>query len=148
MRVILLKDISKIGKKYEIKNVADGFALNSLIPQGKAKIATDAEVKKLDALMKVLEGERKVQEDLLLKNLNEVEGKEVHMKQKANDKGHLFAQLHVEDIAKAIKQSIGADISSDFIMLPKPIKETGTHNIDVKIGSKKGVIKLVIEGVK
>lgn len=148
MKVILLKDVQKIGKKFDIKNVADGFALNSLIPTGKAKVATDAEVKKVEALKKVLEAEKKIQMDLLMKNINEINEKQVTIKAKANSKGHLFAQLHTEDIVKAIKESIGADIHPDFVILVKPIKETGDHNLQVKVGDKKANIKLIVEGTK
>lgn len=148
MKVILLKDVQKIGKKYDIKDVADGFALNSLIPTGKAKVATDAEVKKIEALKKVIEAEKKVQMDLLMKNINEINEKQVIIKAKANGKGHLFAQLHTEDIVKSIKESIGADIHPDFIILPKPIKEVGEHNLQVKVGDKKVTIKLIVEGTK
>lgn len=148
MRVILLKDVQKIGKRYDIKNVADGFALNSLIPQGKAKVATDAEVKKIEALKKVLEAEMKIQEDLLLKNLHELDGKEVVVKEKANSKGHLFAQLHKEEIVMAVKNATGVDIVAGFIQLDKPIKETGLHTIEIKAGSKKALLRLVVEEAK
>lgn len=148
MKVILLKDVQKIGRKFDIKNVADGFALNHLIPEGKAKVATDAEVKKIEILKKTLEAEQKVQMDLLMKNINEINEKQVIIKAKANSKGHLFAQLHTEEIVKAIKDSIGADIHPDFIVLPKPIKETGEHILEVKVGGKKVNIKLVVEGSK
>ncbi|MDB5204152.1 MAG: rplI [Candidatus Taylorbacteria bacterium] len=148
MKVILLKDVQKIGKKFDIKNVADGFALNSLIPTGKAKVATDAEIKKVEALKKVIEAEKKIQMDLLTKNINEINEKQVTIKAKANSKGSLFAQLHTEDIVKAIKESIGADIHPDFIILPKPIKEAGEHDLQVKVGDKKVTIKLIVEGTK
>ena len=147
MKVILLKDVSKIGKKYDIKNVADGFALNHLIPQGKAKVATDAEVKKIDAIKKIEEGERRVQMDLIMKNVSEVDKKDIKILAKANDKGHLFAQLHVGDIVKAIKDNIGADIGEDMIVVAKPIKETGDHAIQIKIGDKKATINLVVESI-
>ncbi len=148
MKVILLKDVQKIGKKFDVKEVADGFALNALIPTGKAKVATDAEIKKVEVLKKAIETERKIQMDLLMKNVNEIIDKQVTIKAKTNSKGHLFAQLHTEEIVKAIKDSIGADIHPDFIILPKPIKEAGEHNLQVKVGDKKVGIKLVVEGVK
>lgn len=146
MRVIFLKDVPKIGKKYEIKNIADGHALNFLIPQGAVKVATADSIKKVEALKAVLDGERKVKEDILSKNLHEIDGKEVVIKVKANEKGHLFASLHASEIVVAIKESIGADILADFIVLEKPIKETGTHEILINVGGKKATIKLMVEG--
>ena len=54
MRVIFLKDVPKIGKKFEIKNISDGHALNFLIPQGAVKIATPDAVKNVEALKAVI----------------------------------------------------------------------------------------------
>lgn len=147
MKVILLKDVSKIGRKFDIKNVADGFALNHLIPQGAAKIATDAEIKKVEALKTIMLAEKKIQEDLLIKNLAQINEKEVVMRAKANSKGHLFAQLHAAEIIEAIKKSIGADIHPDFLVLDKHIKETGPHDLVVKVGDKKALIKLTVEAI-
>lgn len=145
MKVILQKDVPKIGKKYDVKEVASGYSLNFLIPNGLAKVATPDALKKVDALRKIIEADKKVQEDLLSKNLHEIDGKEVSLKAKANDKGHLFASLHTHEISEAIKKSIGADILPDFIILEKHIKETGTHDVEVKAGDKSATIKLVVE---
>ncbi len=145
MKVILQKDVPKIGKKYDVKDVADGYSLNFLIPKGLAVLATKDSLKKVEALRKDMEAERKVQEDLLSKNLHEIEDKEVIVKAKASDKGHLFASLHAGEISEAIKKSIGADISADFIVLPKPIKETGTHKIEVRASGKSATMTLLVE---
>ena len=147
MRIILLKDAPKIGRKYDVKEMADGYALNFLIPKGLAKVATPEALEKVEALRKELNVEKKVQENLLEKNLHEIDGKEVSIKAKANDKGHLFASLHSQEISNAIKVSIGADIHPDFIILEKHIKETGTHNVEIKAGEKKATIKLLVEAL-
>lgn len=145
MRVILQKDVAGIGRKYDVKDVASGHAQNLLIPKGLAKAATPEALKKVEALKTEAEAERKVQENLLEKNLHEIEGREVPIKAKANDKGHLFASLHTHEISEAIKKSIGADIPSDFIILERHIKETGAHNVEIKAGEKFAKIKLVVE---
>lgn len=145
MKVILQKDVPKIGHKYDVKDVADGYALNCLIPQGKAKIATPDALKKIDALKFEIEAERKIQEDLLSKNLHQIDGKEVVIKAKANDKGHLFAALHSGDIANAIKQGLGADVSSEFIICENHLKEVGEHIIEVKAHNKSARVKLIVE---
>jgi large subunit ribosomal protein L9 len=145
MKVILLKDVAKIGRKYDVKNVADGYALNFLIPKGAAKVATSEALKKIEVLKTELDAERKVQEDLLSKNLHEIDGKEAKISVKANDKGHLFAALHATDIVTAVKESLGADIIAEFIVLDHPIKETGEHTIEVKVGEKSAKLKLVVE---
>lgn len=140
-----MKDVAKIGKKYDVKDVADGYALNFLIPHGRAKVATAEALKKIDALKAELDAERKVQEDLIAKNLHEIDGKEVRLAAKVNEKGHLFAALHATDIVAAVKDSLGADVAPDFIAMNGHIKEAGEHAIEIKAAGKSAKIKLVVE---
>lgn len=144
MKVILNHDISKVGKKYEVKDVADGYALNFLIPKGLAETATPKAMKRLDGLKAVLTAERKVQEDLLAKNIKSIDGVRLEMEEKANDKGHLFAGLHTDQIVPALKKQTGIDVLPEFILLEKPIKEVGEHSIEVKVGDKSAKFTLVI----
>lgn len=144
MKVILLKDVAKVGKKFDVKDVADGFALNFLIPQGKAKTATVNGLEKVDALKSHAESERKVHEDLLSKSINDINGKVVEVSLKANDKGHLFAGLHKEQIAEMLSASVHSSISPSFVTLDKPIKEVGEHDIEIVAEGKKATLKLVI----
>ncbi len=144
MKVILNHDIPKVGKKYDVKDVADGYALNFLLPKGMAETATPKAMKKLDGLKATLAVERKVQEDLLAKNLKSLDGVRLEMEEKANDKGHLFAGLHTDQIVPALKKQTGVDVLPEFILLDKPIKELGEHSIEVKVGEKSAKFTLVI----
>lgn len=147
MKVILLKDIAKIGKKYDVKDVSDGYAMNFLLKQGGAKIATPAALKNLEELKKLSELERKVQADLLEKTLHELEGKVVEIKAKANEKGHLFAGIHKEDLPAYILKSLNINLDPHFIELAKPIKEIGDHQIFIKVNDKKAEVKVsVVKG--
>jgi len=67
MKVVLLHNVPKIGKKYEIKNVSDGHALNFLIPKGLAQVATPAAEKKAKTAILAIESELNIQADLLSK---------------------------------------------------------------------------------
>ncbi|HYC34264.1 MAG TPA: 50S ribosomal protein L9, partial [Candidatus Paceibacterota bacterium] len=140
MKVILLKDVAKVGKKFDVKDVSDGYALNFLIPQGKAKTATTEGLAKVEALKSQAEADRKVQEDLLAKNLHEIDGKSIEIKEKANASGHLFGSLHKERIAELLSESIHSSIEPSFIALEKPIKETGEHEIEVVAAGKKATV--------
>ena len=144
MKVILLKDIPKLGKKFEVKEVAEGHAINMLIPNGSVKHATPKALKEIEALKVEQAAQLKIQEDLLAKNLHEIDGKVVEIKVQANKQGHLFAGLHAEEIADFIKKSTHAEILPDFITLEKPIKETGEHKIEVTASGKKAVVTLSI----
>ena len=142
MKVVLLKDVPKLGKKFEIKNVADGHALNSLIPQGLVAVATDAVVKRSEAEKAVIADKRKKEEAELVKNLDAVKALQLQIVAKANPKGHLFSSIHKAEIAAEIRKA-GIAIDAEFISLDKPIKEVGEHTIEIVAG-KSAKCKLVI----
>jgi len=144
MKVILLKDVAKLGKKYEVKEVSDGHAVNFLIPRGAVLIATSSNLKKVESQKGQETGERQVKSDLLLKNLEDVKGIVVEMSEKANDKGHLFAGIHKEEIIPVIKAQTRLDILPEFIVLDKPIKEVGEHVIEVKVEDISVTFKLIV----
>lgn len=144
MKVILLQDIKKVGRKYEVKNVADGHALNFLIPNKQAEIATPQAMKKLDSMKTKAEAEKKVQEDLLMKNLKSLSGVLVEVKAPANDKGSLFKGVHKEEIVNALKEQGHLDLLPEHINLEKPIKEVGEHEIEAKVLSKTVTFKINI----
>lgn len=142
MKIILLKDAKKIGKKYEIKEVADGYAQNSLIPLEIAVPATPSYLKfveakkKQDAIMK--EEFKKAFEFGLAKLPN---GK-LHISGKVNEKGHLFAGIQKDKIIEEFKKETGVVLSDEHFELEKPIKEVGEHTIEIKIDDQK--YKLVV----
>lgn len=139
MKIILLKDVAKIGKRYETKEVSDGFAANSLIPQRLAIAATPDAVKRIGLELSREAGEKKVQEELIEKSLKTLNGTTVVYTGKTNDKGHLFAGLHPKEIADLV------GVKSEHIILEKPLKEVGDHNIKVKIADKTATFTLSIK---
>ncbi len=145
MKVILLKDVSKLGKKYEVKEVSSGHAQNLLIPRGDAVAATPQALKRAELERSANEGERKIQEELLAKNIEELDGLTLTIKGKANDKGHLFAGLHREAISAELKEQSRLDVMPEAIELDQPIKEVGEHTISVKAGGKSAKFKVVVE---
>jgi large subunit ribosomal protein L9 len=147
MKVIFLKDVPRVGKRHDVKEVNDGYAMNFLVPRGLAELATQRAVAELEKRKKTVEIERKVQEDLLMRNLEEIKGKMVHIKAKADDKGHLFSKIHGREISQAMHAEHHAEISEEFIILEKPIKEIGEYEIPIAIKNKKSSFKLVVEKI-
>ncbi|MEI6190881.1 MAG: 50S ribosomal protein L9 [bacterium] len=145
MKIILLKDVKKLGKKYEVKEVSDGHALNMLIPGKMAIPATPGNVNMIEAKKKGDMVEIAKTEAELQKVLNEIKGISVEMKGKVNDKGHLFAGIHKEEISEAVKKQKGVNLTVEHLILEKPIKEVGEHSIKVKIGDREVAFKLIIK---
>jgi len=149
MKVLFLQDVPKVGQKYQIKTVADGYARNFLLPNGFAQIATDSVMKGAVEMQNKLEGEQKIRQDLLAKNVADLKDKKIMISQKANEKGHLFAEIHKEAIVSAIKEQTGLDIDEAHIVSDEHIKEIGEHTIVAKVSDEiKVEFTLTIEALK
>jgi len=144
MKVILLTDIAKIGRKHEVKEVSSGYAQNYLFPRKLAEIASNSKVKNAGILMKRSESEREVQRELLAKNMDALKDIKIVMSGKANEQGHLFQGIHKEEIAEALQKDTKIDVHVDMIELEHPIKSVGDHEITVMAGDNKGTFKLEI----
>lgn len=147
MKVIFLKDVPRVGRKYDVKDVNDGYALNFLLPRKLVELATAKSIADIELKKKTIEIEREVQADLLSKNLEEIKGKTLVMKAKTDEKGHLFKGIHSKEITEEMHKQHHAEISPEFIVLEKPIKEAGEHEIQISIAGKKSSFKLVIEKI-
>jgi len=132
MKVILLKDIEKLGKKYEVKEVADGYARNFLIRRGLAKPATEklikwAEEQRKLAIKKAQEQLKKVQ-----KLASQLDGQEIEFVVKVGKQGELFESINQMRIAKKLKE-MGFDIKKTQVELEKPIKEMGEFPVKINL---------------
>ena len=147
MKVILLKDIPRVGRKNEIKNISDGYALNFIIPRGLGIKATEVGIKKLEQIKSATNEEKKMQHELLTKSLENLSTITVTIQEKANEKGHLFEGIHKERLAKEIEKMTGIVLDPEFIDLPKPIKEVGEYIITISAEGKMGKVKVVVEPI-
>ncbi len=147
MRVIFLHDVPRVGRKYDIKEVNDGYAMNFLLPRRLVETATPKAVAELERRKKEIVVEREVQEDLLMKNLEEIKGKTITIKAKADEKGHLFSAIHEKTIVEVMSKEHHAQISEEFIVLEKPIKTIGEFEIPIEVKDKKSSFKLIVERI-
>jgi large subunit ribosomal protein L9 len=145
MKIILLKDVPKVGKRYDIKDVAEGFALNMLIPRKLAALATPQAIKTIEDTKRKDMAEKQIQEDLLAKNLQTIKGINITLKERANEKGHLFAGVTREVLAAEILKLTRLNLDPQSIVLDKPIKEVGEHTITVEAMGKKAEFTLNIQ---
>ena len=130
VKVILLKDIENIGKKSEVKNVANGYARNFLFPKNLAKIATKEAIGELEK-QKELE-EKKAEEELKTTQeiVKKVDGLEIEMPVKVDEQGKLYGSINEVEISKILTDK-RFDIKKKQIKIPQPIKEIGEHQITI-----------------
>lgn len=131
MRVILLQDIENLGKKYEVKEVKNGYARNFLIPKGLAKPATKKSLKWIEMQKEI---ETKKAEEAL-KKVQElasvIDGQEIVIPVKIGEEGQLFESVTSQKIIEKLKES-GFEIKKNQIGLPEPIKELGEFPVKIK----------------
>ncbi len=144
MKVILLRDVAKIGKRHSITEVPDGYAQNQLIPKGLAKPATPENLKNISNFHKQAENKEKATEELFFATKKKLEEVVIKISGLKNDNGHLFAALKPEIIIEAAqKQDI--DIDPKMLKIQDQIKTTGEHQVELIYGKNKGIILISIE---
>ncbi len=146
MKIILLQDVPKIGKKYEEKDVAEGYAINMLIPKGLAEHATPGARAKAEAKRKANETATKMTEETIIKQLKEVYGMNSKISAKANEKGKLFAEIHKDEIAKVLSEKTGTTFPAS-VLEEKHIKEVGAHDITVDVHGKTAKFSVIVEAL-
>lgn len=145
MKVIFKQDVKGVGRKYEVKEISDGYANNFLIPKKLAEFATPDAVKKAEILKSTMMAEMEIREKLTEKQMGVLKETKVVLKRKANEKGHLFEKVHESEIALALKDQARIDIEAKFLTIEKPIKEAGEHVVLAEIGKNKAEFKVSIE---
>ena len=132
MKVILLKDVKGLGKKGEVKEAADGYARNFLLPGNLALPATDDNVTRLKRQTE--EKTRLAVKDLLSveKTAVKLDGQTVEIKSKANEEGRFYAAIGAAAIVKKLKDK-GFEIKKEQVLLFEPIKEEGEFSIKINL---------------
>jgi large subunit ribosomal protein L9 len=130
MKVILLKDINNLGKKYEVKEVKAGYARNFLLPKKLARLATK---ENLAWLKEQKEKEAKKIEESLKKTqklASRIDDREVIIPVKVGEKGELFEKITAQKISEKLKE-MGFEIKKSQVVLKEPIKELGEFPVKI-----------------
>ncbi|MCX7589572.1 MAG: 50S ribosomal protein L9 [Patescibacteria group bacterium] len=137
MKVILLQDIKGLGKKYDIKDVADGYAQNFLFPKKLAKQATLDEIKKIENLKsKLIQEEQELIKHL--QNLSRIiSGRFIEFNLKTDEKGTIFGSVTKEMILKALREHKLITKERVDVLLDHPLKQIGEYK--VKLVFQKGI---------
>lgn len=145
MKIILLKDVKGVGKKYEEKEVSNGYGANFLIPRKLAVPLSGSSAAAIKALKEQDERKKVGEHEELLKTIAKISGTSISVKMKTNDKGHLYSSISKEKISELLKEK-GLDINEEYIEITEPIKETGTFEVPVSLGDgkKKGEFTLEV----
>lgn len=135
VQLLLIYNVEHLGKQGELVEVRRGFALNYLLPQGLATIATDHHrrmIEKHREKLRLVELERLKE----VRNLaDEIEKQSITIEANANDEGHLYGSVGAQEIAEALKQQ-GVTLAQDQVRLQGPLKELGLYTVKIQLHSE------------
>lgn len=143
MKVIFTKDVKGQGKKGEIKEVSDGYAMNFLIKNKFAVQATNQSVNKL----KKENAEKALEESLLIKEMEtikeKIEKEKLTFQAKTGKQDQMFGTISIKQIKEKLN-NLGYEIKKQDIKLDNPISSIGFHEVNIEL-HKKVIAKLKIE---
>ena len=132
MEVILLERVEKLGQIGDVVHVKNGFARNYLLPNKKALRANEANRKVFEANRAKIEADNAERRSGAEKEAKSVEGKTVQLIRQASNVGHLYGSVSARDIVEALEAE-GAHVTKSQIVLARPIKSIGMHDVKVAL---------------
>jgi large subunit ribosomal protein L9 len=132
MEVILLERVEKLGQIGDVVNVKNGFARNYLLPNKKALRANDVNCKLFEANRSKIEADNAEKRSAAEKDAKSVDGKTVQLIRQASNTGQLYGSVSARDIVEAL-DSEGAHVTKSQVVLARPIKSIGMHDVKIAL---------------
>lgn len=135
MNVILLEKIGKLGGIGDTADVKSGYARNFLFPQGKALPATKANIEQFEERRAVLMAAHNANVAEMQKRAENVKGLQLVIEVNSSDEGRLFGSVGTKDIADAINEKVGSDLTKAEVLLPHGVIRTlGDYEVAIDFG--------------
>jgi len=134
MKLILKKDVEKLGKEGNIIKVKPGYGRNFLIPQGLAILGAPKEIKSAELKNEALKEEKEKIVKGLQKKVERIKKASIKIKSKVGESGKLFGSVTCEDITKELKNQLGIEVDKRNIEISEPIKKMGKYEVRVELG--------------
>ncbi|MDD4986899.1 MAG: 50S ribosomal protein L9 [Dehalococcoidales bacterium] len=136
MKVIFLEDVPRVAQSGDIKEVADGYARNFLIPKKLALVADSAAIKLAEARCRAKARQQAETEAELQELAKQINGKEIVLKARVGSKDRLYGSITSADIAAELEKSEGMVIDKKKIDLEEHIHQIGSYEITVRLGNE------------
>jgi large subunit ribosomal protein L9 len=132
MKVILLERVERLGGLGDVVTVRDGFARNFLLPKSKALRATDANLKVFEVQRVDIEARNAKAREVASKSGDKLDASQYVLIRQAGESGHLYGSVSGRDVADAVNAEGGA-IDRAMVVLDKPLKTLGVHEVKVRL---------------
>ena len=133
MKVILIQDVNKVGRKGELVEVSDGYARNYLFRNALAEEGTPSKVKEWEEQQRVKKNREAKLEKQAIEIKKKIGGKKVNIKMTSGDDGRLFGSVTSQQVAAALKEQLAVDVDKKDIKFDEPVKQLGKHPFKVKL---------------
>src|ERR1044071_6269035 len=131
MKVLLIKDVYKLGRAGDVKKVADGYGRNFLLPQKMAVLATPGALKQTEKIRSQAEVRRTEQNSELKELANQIQGLTLVFAAKAGETGNLYGSITTQDVAVAIREKTRFEVKKQQIDM-QPIRNLGEFSAHVR----------------
>jgi large subunit ribosomal protein L9 len=132
MKVLLLKDVYKLGRAGDVKRVADGYGRNYLIPQGLAVLATPGALKQAERIMAEATVQRQVLNEEMSIVADRLNGVVLNFFARASETGKLYGSITTQMIAETVSEKIGVEISRRQVD-SQPLRTLGEHKVQIRL---------------
>ena len=135
MEILLKQDVKGVGQAGDIKKVASGYARNFLIPQGLAVPADKGAAKQAGQIKSAAARKHERERSTAASLAQRISSLSLVFRARAADTGRLFGSITASDIAEAMEQQLGVEISKRQIDLDHPLRDLGSHQVPVRLMS-------------
>jgi large subunit ribosomal protein L9 len=132
MKVLLLKDVYKLGRAGDVKRVADGYGRNFLLPQGLAVLATPGALKQVEHIRTQANTQRAVINKEMSSIAERLQGITLTFPARASETGKLYGSISTQNIADALSKKTGIEISRRQIEV-QPLRKLGEYTVEVRL---------------
>ncbi|MEY3784542.1 MAG: hypothetical protein RLZZ230_864 [Candidatus Parcubacteria bacterium] len=143
MKIILLQDVAKIGKRFEVVEVPNGYALNQLIPKRMAELANAINLKKVERKQIEVSATKEAGTSKFEAAKSALVDQKIKIVADANELGHLFKAVHEADIVTAAAEA-GIVIDASMLKIDHPIKDVGEHAVVMVQGEHTATITIEV----
>ncbi len=146
MKVVLLKEVQGLGAPGTVKEVADGYARNYLLPRKLATPATASALKQVEQMRAAQDRKLARQEEEAAALAQRIEGQEVRFQVRAGDDGRLYGSVTNADVAEVLSRQIGEEVDRRRVVLEEPIHMLGTFEVPVRLSAQHSpIVKVIVE---
>ena len=133
MKIVLLQDVPNVGRAGDVREVADGYGRNFLIPQNLAVLANSSAISMIEVQRKISARNQANNRAQMVELANQLDGKEITLKARAGAKDRLYGSITNADIADELESTMGLVIDKRKIELARPIHQLGNYEVVIRL---------------